>query len=144
MWNVKYYSQCSGLFHINVWERQLYTGVELNVEYNCTLFSTVYAIVLHTRLLWSARPSDNSHLIITNTYLHLTVLALWNSLPPDLRHLSSHSTSSQPNLNSLAFSLSTSVFIKNLNSSLSHFFSSLVSPAYRLPLNRYISGIDLA
>jgi hypothetical protein len=32
MWNVKYYSQCSGLFHINVRERQLYTGVELNVE----------------------------------------------------------------------------------------------------------------
>ena len=57
------------------------------------------------------RPSNNSRLKITNRSFHLTAPALWNSLPPDLHHLSSHSTS-QPNLKSPVFSLSP-VFLKN-------------------------------
>jgi hypothetical protein len=36
----------------------------------------------------------------------------WNSVPPDVHHLSSDSTSSQPNHNSPVFSLSLSVFLK--------------------------------
>ena len=44
------------------------------------------------------RPSNNSRLKITNRSFYHTAPALWNSLPPDLRHFSSHSTSSQPNI----------------------------------------------
>ena len=58
------------------------------------------------------RPSNNSRLKITNRYFYHTAPALWNSLPPDLRHFSSHSTTSQPNLNSPLFSLSPSDFLK--------------------------------
>jgi hypothetical protein len=77
------------------------------------LFLVLNAIVLHARLLRSHlinRPSNNSHLKITNRprTFHHTAPALWNSLPPaDLRHFSSHSTSPQPNyLNSPLFFLS--------------------------------------
>jgi hypothetical protein len=66
------------------------------------LFLVLIAIVLHARLaslVTISRPFNNSRLKITNNFFHLTAPALWNSLPPDLRHLSSHSSSSQPNLN---------------------------------------------
>jgi hypothetical protein len=62
-------------------------------------------------------PCNNSRLTITNRSFHLTAPALWNSLPPDLRYFSSHSTS-QPNLNSPIFSLSSSVFLKKLKTHL--------------------------
>ena len=67
------------------------------------------------------RPSNNSRLKITNRSFYHTAPALWNSLPPDLRHFSSHSTSSQPNFNSPLFSLSPSVFLKKLKTHLFHF-----------------------
>jgi hypothetical protein len=41
------------------------------------------------------RPSNKAHLKITNRSFYHTAPALWNSLPPDLRHFSSHSTASQ-------------------------------------------------
>ena len=63
------------------------------------------------------RPSNNSRLKITNRSFHHTAPALWNSLPPDLRHFSSHSTS-QSNLNLPIFSLSPSVFLKKLKTHL--------------------------
>jgi hypothetical protein len=88
------------------------------------------------------RLSNNSRLKITNRSFHLTSPALWNSLPPDLRHFSSHSTSSQPNLNSPLFSLSPSVFLKRLKTHLFHF--SFPPQSHRLDcLWMAISGIDL-
>ena len=63
------------------------------------------------------RPYNKSRLKITNRSFHLTAPALWNSLPPDLRHFSSHSTS-QSNLNLPIFSLSPSVFLKKLKTHL--------------------------
>jgi hypothetical protein len=111
---------------------KLFTLVILHIF---ILFLVLNAIVLRTRsssLVTLNRPSNNSRLKITNRSFYHTAPALWNSLPPDLRHFSSHSTSSQPNLNSPLFSLSPSVFLKKTkNSSFSLFFSSLVSPPRR-------------
>jgi hypothetical protein len=62
------------------------------------LFLVLNAVVLHARLLCFLvtlnRLSNNYRLKITNRSFHHTAPALWNSLPPDLRHFSSHSTSS--------------------------------------------------
>jgi hypothetical protein len=137
----------------------LFTGSKLMREFN-TKFSLSHIklftlVILHTFILFLAlnvivlrtrssslvtlnRPSNNSRLKITNRSFYHTAPALWNSLPPDLRHFSSHSTSSQPNLNSPLFSLSPSVFLKKTkNSSFSLFFSSLVSRPRR-PLDGYL------
>jgi hypothetical protein len=68
-----------------------------------------------------------------------TAPALWNSLKPDLRHKSSHSTSSQPNLNSPVFSFSPSVFLKKLKT-----FLFLLNSVTAIYLCTDILGNDLA
>ena len=89
-------------------------------------------------------PSNNSRHKITNKSFHLIAPALWNSLPPDLRHFSSPSTTSQPNLNSPVFGLYPSVFLKKNSKLVSFTFLFLLSlTAYRLPWTD-VSGIDLA
>jgi hypothetical protein len=62
-------------------------------------------------------------------------------LPSDLSHLSSHSISSQPNLNSPLFSPS-SVFLNTLKTNLFHFSPLVSRPKDYLSMD--ISGIDLA
>jgi hypothetical protein len=91
------------------------------------LFLVLNAVVLHARssfLVTLNPPSNNSHPKITNRSFHLNAAALWDSLPPNLRHFSSHSTSSQPNFNSPLIFLYPSVFLKKSNSSFSLLFSS--------------------
>ena len=88
----------------------------LSLKRNCSTHSSSLS-----SLVTLNRPSNNSRLKITNRSFRLTAPALWNSLPPDLHHFSPHSTSSQPNLNSLLFSLSPSDFLKKLKTHLFHF-----------------------
>jgi hypothetical protein len=103
------------------------------------LFLVLNAIVVLTRLLWS-------HLIVlliiilksTNRSFHHTALALWNSLPLDLRHLLL--TLLLLNLilfHKTIFPFSFCLPKKTLNSSFSLFFSSLVSQP-RLTLDGYL------
>jgi hypothetical protein len=64
-------------------------------------------------LITLARPSNRSHLKITNRSFFHTAPALWNCLPPDLRHLS-HVLSSESILNPSPFAISPLVFHKKL------------------------------
>jgi hypothetical protein len=89
---------------------------------------------------------SNSRLKIANrssSYV-LHAPALWNSLPPDLGHFYSHSTSSQPHLNSPLLSLSPSICLsKELKTHLSNF--SVPPMSHDLDyLWMDISGFDLA
>jgi hypothetical protein len=105
---------------------KLFTQVTLNLL--ILLFLVLNAIVLYACLL-------RSHLFVLLIILasksgiclfSILLLHLWNSLPPELRHFSSHPTS-QPNLKSSVFSLYPSVFLKKTqNSSLQITFLTLL------------------
>jgi hypothetical protein len=92
----------------------IYLHFLLSLERNCSTRSS--------SLVTLDRSSNNSRLKITKRSFHLTTPALWNSLPPDLRHFSSHSNSSQPNLNSPLSSFLLLSFSKNSKPSHSLFF----------------------
>ena len=97
---------------------KLFTLVILHIF---ILFLVLNAIVLHTRLRWSHLivlliiPVSKSQIDVFIIPLLLCGTVL---IPRDLRHFSSHSTSSEPNLNSPLFSLSPSVFLKKLKTHL--------------------------
>jgi hypothetical protein len=85
--------------------------------------------------------SNNYRTKITNRSFHLTASSclVEYRLPPDLRRLSPHYISSEPNLDSPAFSPSPSVFLKKNSKLISFTFSSSSSLiAYRLPLDSYL------
>ena len=71
------------------------------------------------------RPSNYSRLKITNRSFYHPAPASWNTLPPDLRRLSHHFTSSQTIRNSPVSAISSS-FSKAQDSSSSFFIFSIV------------------
>ena len=72
-------------------------------------------------LITLSRPSANSRLQITRRSFYYTAPALWNSLPADLRRLSSHLPSFKHNPKSSVFALSPSQFFKKLKTYLFHY-----------------------
>jgi len=87
-------------------------------------------------------PSFASHLIIANRIYYHSASVLWNSLPSDLRHVAHHVNPS-PIINSRVSDLSTSLFFKVINPSLSLFLSSFIY-IHLGYLRTDISGIDHA
>jgi hypothetical protein len=143
-------------FHHIVLFLNLFTGSKLMTEFNKKITPITYKTpqsghpsylpsLLSLKRNFSTRSSslftlnrlsNNSRLKIISWSSNLTTPAMLNSLPPDLRHASSHSTS-QPNFNSLVIPLCPSVFLKKTqNSSFALYFSFLVSRS-RLPLDGY-------
>jgi hypothetical protein len=93
-------TKCSFTYNTFLFGQLSYLHYLLSPKRNCSMRSS--------SLVTLSRPSNHYRLKITNRSSHLNAPVLWNRLPPDLRHFSSHSMSSQPNLNSPVFSFTLS------------------------------------